>query len=249
MVQGAAFDEVLALAERARRRGRCARARRHGGRDLSISTSVGVAELGTSVPTVTALIAEADAALYEPSTPARTACGSAPRPTTPRCAARMSARSGRLAGLVRSPWPPPPLPPGRSMRPHRQGEGGRRPGAERQLLGERPHGRRHPAPQPAISPSAGGEALRREHRGGLQGHEPEARPVLIGDLETSWPTGATLLRGKLSRDVVGCAAVVRARAAGRLRHRRHAQAAHAEAPRRSAGLSVRAEPQSPIERR
>lgn len=34
-----------------------------------------------------------------------------------------------------------------------------------------------------------------------KGTSPRRRQVMIGDLETSWPTGATLLRGKLSRDV------------------------------------------------
>jgi hypothetical protein len=34
-----------------------------------------------------------------------------------------------------------------------------------------------------------------------KGTSPKRGRVLIGDLETSWPTGATLLRGKLSRDV------------------------------------------------
>lgn len=65
VVQGAAFDEVLALAERARAAVAALELVDMEGADLSISTSVGVAELGTSVPTVTALIAEADAALYE----------------------------------------------------------------------------------------------------------------------------------------------------------------------------------------
>lgn len=65
VVQGASFDEVLALAERARAAVAALELVDMEGLDLSVSTSVGVAELGPSVANVTALIAEADAALYE----------------------------------------------------------------------------------------------------------------------------------------------------------------------------------------
>ncbi|MFT4036084.1 MAG: GGDEF domain-containing protein, partial [Patulibacter sp.] len=64
VVQGASFGEVLALAERARAAVASLELVDVQGADLAVSTSVGVAELGPSVTTVTALIAEADAALY-----------------------------------------------------------------------------------------------------------------------------------------------------------------------------------------
>ena len=57
--------EVLALAERARAAVAALELVDMEGADLAVSTSVGVAELGPGVTTVTALIAEADSALYE----------------------------------------------------------------------------------------------------------------------------------------------------------------------------------------
>lgn len=64
VVQGAAFSEVVALAERARAAIAALELIDVEGNDLRVSTSVGVAELGPDVPDVTALIAASDAALY-----------------------------------------------------------------------------------------------------------------------------------------------------------------------------------------
>ena len=64
VVQGAAFDEVVGLAERCRAAVAALELIDMEGKDLRISTSVGVAELGPAVPDVATLIAEADAALY-----------------------------------------------------------------------------------------------------------------------------------------------------------------------------------------
>jgi diguanylate cyclase (GGDEF)-like protein len=64
VVQGASFEEVLALAERARASVAALELVDMEGADLRVSTSVGVAELGPGMETVEALIASADAALY-----------------------------------------------------------------------------------------------------------------------------------------------------------------------------------------
>jgi diguanylate cyclase (GGDEF)-like protein len=55
---------VLALAERARAAVASLELIDMEGKDLRVSTSIGVAELGPQVPDVATLIAESDAALY-----------------------------------------------------------------------------------------------------------------------------------------------------------------------------------------